>query len=119
MVQLADLLDVGLRLEHQQLHSLHLAQDGALIYKADLQSTLHDVILYGFLQPNAAGHTQVSLRHSAGDLGCTATATMPPTLQQGLTWSTFHCVQAVYGSRSCMTACMLLVGHKQQQLLLS
>jgi len=40
---------VGLQLEHQQLRSLNPAQDGALIYKADLRSTLHDVMLYGLL----------------------------------------------------------------------
>jgi len=50
----------GLQLEHQQLRSLNPAQDGALIYRADMQSTLHEVVLYGFLQPNAAGYTHVS-----------------------------------------------------------
>eukprot|EP00775_Hariotina_reticulata_P010491 gene10491-10650_t len=49
----------GLQLEHQQLRGLNPAQDGALIFKADLHSTLHDVVLYGFLHPNAAGHLQV------------------------------------------------------------
>lgn len=47
----------GLQLEHQQLRSLHPGHDGALIYKADLNSTLLDVILFGFLQP--AGQDQV------------------------------------------------------------
>lgn len=50
----------GLQLEHQQLRSLNPAQDGALIYRADMQSTLHEVVLYGFLQPNAAGYMHVS-----------------------------------------------------------
>ncbi|WIA08566.1 hypothetical protein OEZ85_007995 [Tetradesmus obliquus] len=49
----------GLQLEHQPLRSLNISQDGALIYKADLQSTLHDVVLYGFLQPDSAGCLQV------------------------------------------------------------
>lgn len=43
------------------------AQDGALIYRADLQSTLHEVVLYGFLQPNAAGYMHVSV--AAGGSG--------------------------------------------------
>lgn len=55
----------GLQLEHQQLRSLNPSQDGALIYRADMQSTLHEVVLYGFLQPNAAGYTHVS-RTAAG-----------------------------------------------------
>lgn len=50
----------GLQLEHQPLRSLNPVQDGALIYRADLQSTLHEVVLYGFLQPNAAGYMHVS-----------------------------------------------------------
>lgn len=50
----------GLQLEHQPLRSLSPTQDGALIaYRADLQATLHDVLLYGILQPNAAGATSV------------------------------------------------------------
>lgn len=53
----------GLQLEHQPLRSLNISQDGALIYKADLQSTLHDVVLYGFLQPDSAGCLRVGMHY--------------------------------------------------------
>jgi hypothetical protein len=56
----------GLQLEHQPLRSLSSSQDGALIYKADLQSTLHDVVLYGFLQPDSAGCLQVRPSNHGG-----------------------------------------------------
>lgn len=59
-IPLSTVLRAGLQLEHQQLRSLNISQDGALIYKADLQSTLHDVVLYGFLQPDSAGCLRVS-----------------------------------------------------------
>lgn len=65
--------DAGLQLEHQQLRSLNPAQDGALIYRADVQSTLHEVVLYGFLQPNAAGYMHVSPcepSHGLSPQGC-------------------------------------------------
>jgi hypothetical protein len=56
----------GLQLEHQPLRSLSSSQDGALIYKADLQSTLHDVVLYGFLQPDSAGCLRVRPSNHGG-----------------------------------------------------
>jgi hypothetical protein len=64
-VNLLTFLQAGLQLEHQPLRSLSSSQDGALIYKADLQSTLHDVVLYGFLQPDSAGCLRVRDRESA------------------------------------------------------
>lgn len=64
----------GLSLAHQPLHQLPLAQDGALIYKADLDSTLHDVVVYGFLRPNAAGTLNVVHRVGVFDAEDDATS---------------------------------------------
>lgn len=42
----------GVSLEYQQLRSVHHNNDGALIYRASLHSTLLEVIEFGFLRPN-------------------------------------------------------------------
>jgi hypothetical protein len=53
-------LCTGLQLEHYALQDLLLVQDGALIYKADVSSSLMEVILHGFLEPAGRGEAAVS-----------------------------------------------------------
>lgn len=102
----------GLQLEHQQLRSLCLSQDGALIYRADASSSLHDVVLYGFLQPNAAGHLQV--RCAGGD-ALWRMHVLPPHLHmllQACGHSWFLCCQQLQMAcwLHCCTAASLLLG---------
>ena len=46
-------------MEHYALQDLLLVQDGALIYKADVNSSLMEVILHGFLEPAGRGEATV------------------------------------------------------------